>query len=76
MRKCGWKSPNSKIGRKTEKSTGWPGVGLRTPLNGLGETAPLCETKGACSSGLDKLELPPNGGSALNCSSTSCSTGL
>src|SRR5258707_14897021 len=44
-------------------------------LKGFGFCVPSWPTNGVLNRTFVKLELPPNGGSALNCSSTSCSTG-
>src|SRR5271156_4686789 len=86
--RCGANSPNNKIGRNVDQSTqpfGPPGVStahgvcgvwLITPVNGLGLTPPACDKYGRLNSGLEMNELPPKGGSALNCSKTSCSIGL
>src|SRR5271156_7217278 len=89
--RCGSNSPNSRIGRKEAQSTqplgpagsghGGDGVWWLTPAKGFGENGPTagsldCGTKGKLKLGAFREELPPKGGSALNCSRTSCSIGL
>src|SRR5579872_6040536 len=87
----GSNSPKSKIGRNDAQSThpggpsgsghGAVGVWLITPPNGFGENGPPlgvldCGRNGKLKFGKLSDELPPKGGSALNCSRTSCSIGL
>src|ERR1700733_14004907 len=89
--RCGSNSPKRRIGRNEAQSTqpggppapghGVVGVWLMMPLDGLGENGPVagsldCGRNGRLKLGKLTNELPPNGGSALNCSSTSCSIGL
>src|ERR1700733_8944777 len=87
----GSNSPNKRNRRNEAQSTqpagppapgqGVVGVWLMMPLNGLGEKGPVagsldCGRNGRLKLGKLTNELPPKGGSALNCSSTSCSIGL
>src|SRR5581483_12077901 len=87
LRILGCSSPNKRIGRNTDQSSGLPRAGLRTPLKGFGAEpfdvehgadvgSQLCKTNGVLNSPSVSSELPPNGGSPWNCSSTSCSMGL
>src|SRR6185369_12552489 len=68
--------PNKRIGRNNDQSTGCPRGGFKIPLNGFGNTVPSWPANGVLNCVLNRNVLPPNGGSALNCSSTNCSTGL
>src|SRR5579864_6262783 len=76
VRIFGWKSPYSSIGRKLAQSVWVLGLGLRIPVNGLGLMKPACDTNGVLRNVEGRNVLPPNGGSAPNCSSTNCSIGL
>src|SRR5215472_2223936 len=86
VRKCGWNSPKSRIGRNKDQSTqplgpaeskhGVLGAWWMTAPPLLGSCVPSCRIYGVLNIGLDKNALTPKGGSALNCSRTSCSIGL
>src|SRR5260221_362874 len=69
--------PNSRIGGNTDQSTGCPRGGFKIPLKGFGKVVlPSWPRNGVLNCVLNTNVLPPNGGSALNCSKTNCSTGL
>src|SRR5258708_6246290 len=69
--------PNNRIGRKTDQSTGCPRGGFKMPWKGFGNVVdPSWPRNGVLNCVLNTKVLPPNGGSALNCSNTNCSTGL
>src|SRR6202023_710344 len=87
----GCNSPKSTMGRKADQSIGVPCLGSRMLPNGLGmippglpgapqgfpgENGQFCKTNGVLKNPSVIVVLPPNGGSAWNCSSTSCSMGL
>src|ERR1700674_1901747 len=68
--------PKSKIGRYSDQSNACPRGGFRKPLDTLDLVDPSCVTNGALKIGFETPLLIPKGGSATNCSSTSCSIGL
>src|SRR5258708_40287085 len=69
--------PNNRMGRKTDQSTDLVRGGVRIPWKGFGKLVdPSWLRKGVLNKVLKTNVLPPKRGSARNCSSTSCSTGL
>src|SRR5208282_5769281 len=89
-RSCGCNYPKSVMGRKFAQGTGVPWGGSRMLPKGFGRiptpippvatvpqgTPQLCRTNGVLKNPSEMVVLPPNGGSAWNCSSTNCSIGL
>src|SRR5208282_2134404 len=89
-RRFGCNSPKSTMGRKADQSIDVPCAGLRMLPKGFGSTpcpvppdatvpqgnVQFCRTNGVLKNPSVIVVLPPNGGSAWNCSSTNCSIGL